>query len=49
MEFGVALTHTMVINTIGQLARGITFAYKLHWKGVSVYNIDDHYIVRFGP
>jgi hypothetical protein len=42
----MASSHTMVVNTIGQLAGGITFAYELQlmhslrcWKGLRVFNI----------
>jgi hypothetical protein len=52
----MAFTHTMVINIVGQLARGTTFTYELRlrkflhcWKGLGVKNIADDFIVGFGP
>jgi hypothetical protein len=46
MEADMVSTCTMVIKMVGQLARGITFSYKLqlmndvfHWKGIDVYNL----------
>jgi hypothetical protein len=55
MAVDVVSSHIMLVNTSGQLARGITFSCELRlrrflhrWEGISVYNMASSYRVGLG-